>query len=53
VVRELRTLGRWQGHEQEYHWRISSLPPEATDAAVVVQGLGQAPIIGAASIPLH
>ncbi len=53
VVRELRTLGRWQGLKQEYRWRISSLPPEATDAAVVVQGLGQAPIIGAASIALH
>lgn len=53
VVREIRTLGRWHGLEQEYRWRISSLPPEATDAAVVVQGLGQAPIVGAASIPLH
>jgi hypothetical protein len=53
VVRDFRTLGRWQGRRQEYRWRISSLPPEATDAAVVVQGLGQASIIGAASIPLH
>jgi hypothetical protein len=53
VVREFRTLGRWQGLKQEYRWRLSSLPPEATDAAIVVQGLGQAPIIGAASIPLH
>jgi hypothetical protein len=53
VVREFRTLGRWQGLKQEYRRQLSSLPPEATDAAVVVQGLGQAPIIGAASIPLR
>ncbi len=53
VVREFRSLGRWQGLKQEYRWRLSLLPPEATDAAVVVQGVGQAPIIGAASIALH
>jgi hypothetical protein len=53
VVREFRSLGRWRGQKQQYRWPISSLPPDTTDVAVLVQGLGQAPIIGAASIALH
>ncbi len=53
VVREFRSLGRWQGLQQEYRWRLSSLPAEVTDAAVVVQAVGQAAIIGAASIAVH
>ena len=41
-----RKMGREKG---QYHCSASSLPREATDVAVIVQPLGQAPIIGAAA----
>jgi len=53
IVRGLRNLGRWAGEEGQYHCSASSLPPEATDVAVIVQPLGQAPIIGAATLALR
>lgn len=52
IVRELRRLGRWEGLSQRYLARIDSLPRGSTDVAVLVQPIGQAPIIGAASAPL-
>jgi len=53
IVRDFRTLGRWDGQKRQYRSRLDALPPDATDVAVLVQPLGQAPIIGAASIALR
>jgi len=53
IVRELRVLGRWDGRPQQFRARVDSLPGDATDVAVLVQRLGQAPIIGAASARLR
>ena len=53
IVRELRVLGRWDGRPQQFRARADSLPGDATDVAVLVQRLGQAPIIGAASARLR
>lgn len=53
IVRGFRSLGRWSGQKQQYRSRVDSLPPDATDVAVLVQPAGQAPIIGAASIALR
>jgi hypothetical protein len=53
IVRELRRLGRWEGQSQRYRARIDSLPQGSTDVAVLVQRIGQAPIIGAATAPLR
>jgi hypothetical protein len=53
VVRELRTLGRWSGQSGEFRAAIATLPADATDVAVLVQPLGQAPIIGAGTLALR
>jgi hypothetical protein len=53
IVRELRSLGRWDGQKQQFRSRADSFPQEATDVAVLVQTLGQAPIIGAATVALR
>jgi len=53
IVREVRSLGLWNGEQQQYHARAASLPADATDVAVLVQPLGQAPIIGAARMALR
>jgi hypothetical protein len=53
VVREIRTLGRWDGEAREYLARVDSLPADATDVAVLVQAAGQAPIIGAGTVALR
>ena len=53
IVRDFRSLGRWDGQKQRYHSPLTSLPRDATDVAVLVQPLGQAPIIGAASMALR
>jgi len=53
IVRELRSLGRWSGAAQRLSSRLDSMPREATDAAVLVQPVGQAPIVGAASLALR
>ena len=52
IVREIRRLGRWSGEQRRYHVPAQSLPPDATDVAVLVQREGQGSIIGAASMPL-
>jgi len=49
IVRAIRTLGSWKGQAQSFNVSVSSLPPDATDVAVLVQRFGQAPIIGAAA----
>jgi hypothetical protein len=53
VVRALRTLGSWRGQAESFSVRVSSLPPDATDVAVLVQPFGQAPIVGAVSQALR
>lgn len=52
IVRGFHSLGRWAGQKQRYHSRVDSLPRDSTDVAVIVQPLGQAPIIGAATLAL-
>ena len=47
IVRDIRTLGPWRGEPLSFRVPVSSLPPDATDVAVLVQPLGQAPIVGA------
>jgi hypothetical protein len=53
IVRNIRTLGLWKGQVATFHVSVSSLPPDATDVAVLVQPSGQAPIIGAAAHALR
>jgi hypothetical protein len=53
IVRGIRTLGVWKGESQSYRIPVSSLPRDATDVAVLIQPVGQAPMIGAASQALH
>jgi hypothetical protein len=53
IVRSFRSLGRWDGQSRRYRSRLDSLPPDATDVAVLVQSAGQAQIIGAATLALR
>jgi hypothetical protein len=53
IVRAIRTLGSWKGQAQSFSVPESSLPQDATDVAVLVQGSGQALIIGAAAQALR
>ena len=53
IVRDIRTLGLWKGQVETFHVPVSSLPPDATNVAVLVQPSGQAPIIGAAAHALR
>jgi hypothetical protein len=53
IVRSFRSLGRWDGQTQQYRWRLDALAPDATDVAVLVQSVGQASIIGAATLALR
>jgi hypothetical protein len=52
IVRSFRALGRWSGEARAFRERIDSMPEGATDVAVLVQPLGLAPIVGAATLPL-
>jgi hypothetical protein len=52
IVRAVRELGRWEGAAQEFRVKLSSLPQDATDVAVLVQVPGQGPIIAAATLPI-
>jgi hypothetical protein len=47
IVRAIRALGSWSGEPRSFDVALASLPTDATDAAVLVQPSGQAPIIGA------
>ena len=53
IVRAIRTLGPWKGEAQSFHVPVSSLPPDATDVAVLVQASGQAVILGATAHSLR
>lgn len=47
IVRGIRSLGVWKGDVQTFRVPVASLPSDATDVAVLVQPVGQAPIVGA------
>ena len=49
IVRATYVLGSWNGSAQRYTLARSSLPKDATEAAVLVQQSGQRSILGAAS----
>ncbi|HLZ97900.1 MAG TPA: DUF1223 domain-containing protein [Steroidobacteraceae bacterium] len=53
IVRVFRTLGQWDGKAQRFQAGVDALPADATDVAVLVQPVGQRPIIGAATQPLR
>lgn len=49
IVRGIRHLGQYLGAAHQYRAAVSTLPGGATDIAVLVQSLGQGPIVGAVS----
>ena len=49
IVRGVHRLGRWDGKPASFQVARSTLPPDATNVAVLVQAPGQTRIIGAAS----
>ena len=53
IVRTIRILGAWKGKAEIFRVPVSSLPPDTTDVAVLVQPSGQGPIIGAAAHALR
>ena len=53
IVRSVQTLGHWDGASQEFRARVTSLPRDATDVAVLVQAPGQGAILSAATHPIH
>ena len=53
IVRAIRTLGAWKGQAETFQVPVSSLPPDATDVAVLVQPSGQGPIVGSAARALR
>jgi hypothetical protein len=53
IVRSVRTLGPWKGEAQIFRVPVASLPPDATDVAVLVQSIGQAQIVGAGAHALR
>jgi hypothetical protein len=53
IVRSIRKLGPWRGDNERFSVPLSSLPADATDVAVLVQGTGQTPIVGAAARSLR
>ncbi len=53
IVREVRTLGEWKGEAKALRVPLSSLPSDSTDVAVLIQPVGQGPIIGAVAQPLR
>jgi hypothetical protein len=53
IVRAVVPLGRWDGVAQEFHAKLTSLPQDATDVAVLVQSRGQGAVVGAATQPIR
>jgi hypothetical protein len=53
IVRDVHNLGTWKGERQAFRVPVSSLPPDSTDVAVLIQPVGQGPIIGATAHPLR
>jgi hypothetical protein len=53
IVREVRDLGRWTGDPVSFRTRLTSLPRDATDVAVLVQSIDRRQIIGAGTQALR
>ena len=53
IVRGVRPLGHWDGGPTRFNVARSALPADATDVAVLVQPVGAARVIAAASRPLE
>jgi hypothetical protein len=53
IVRAVLPLGHWDGVTQDFHTKLTALPQDATDIAVLVQSSGQGAIIGAATQPVR
>jgi hypothetical protein len=53
IVRAIRKLGSWRGDSIRFTIPVTSLPPDTTDVAVLVQTPGQKAIFGAATHPLR
>lgn len=53
IVRGVYPLGRWDGSAKTLGFDLAPVPNSATMAAVLVQGTGQGPMLGAATIPLR
>jgi hypothetical protein len=49
IVISLQKLGHWNGKPQEFVLDVSKLSNSVTDIAVLVQSVGQGPILGAAT----
>jgi hypothetical protein len=50
IVRSIQRLGSWDGNACSFRVALSSLPKDATHAAVLVQTKGQGSIVGATSL---
>jgi hypothetical protein len=53
IVRSLHNLGQWRGDAARFSVPVASIPADATDVAVLVQGSGQKAIMGAATRSLR
>jgi hypothetical protein len=52
IVRSIQRLGSWDGNACSFRIALSSLPKDATHAAILVQIKGQGSIVGATSLPI-
>jgi hypothetical protein len=52
IVRSIQRLGSWNGSAGSFRVPLSSLPKDATHAAILIQTKGQGPILGAMSLPV-
>jgi hypothetical protein len=53
IVRSIRKLGTWKGEATSFSVPLKSLPTDATQVAVLVQGPNEGPIVGAAAQSLR
>ncbi len=53
IVRALTPLGQWAGGPRQFEALVSTIPADATDIAVLVQPVGEGPIIGAVRTTLR
>jgi hypothetical protein len=53
IVRQLRTLGVWNGRESVFRVPTGSFPGDATRVAVLLQRAQQGPIAGSATVALR
>lgn len=53
IVRGIRSLGHWKGDAMSFRARLSVLPRDGTDVAILVQSTSQHRVIGAATRALY